>query len=121
MVAAGKLAWRLTTDSEERQQFAESVGKIVDALKDPERRSEVIKLIGSELGKGIVDAFKHFGQNPGYYSGYLMGTLAAGGVVGKLTKVAALLPSWINWLHMLSIPSSGWKSRQRGWAATAGT
>lgn len=89
ILAAGKLAWRLTSSSQEREQFTSAIGKIAEVLQDPARREQALELIGSELGKGMVDAFQHFFEEPDYYSGYLMGSIAAGGAIGKLAKVAA--------------------------------
>ena len=67
----------------------DSIDKLVEAVKDPERRAEALKLIGSELGEGIVEAFTNFSNDPDYYGGYIAGTLAAGGAIGKLAKVAS--------------------------------
>ncbi len=88
-VNAGKLAYALATDSAERQKFMDSIDKLVEAVNDPERRVETLKLIGSELGEGIVEAFTNFSNDRDYYGGYITGTIAAGGAIGKLAKVAA--------------------------------
>lgn len=87
---SGKLAWSLATDGAARERFVDNVGAIADAIADPERRDEAIKLIGSELGAGLVEAFQKFGDDPDYYSGYLAGTVAAGGAVGKLAKLGSV-------------------------------
>ncbi len=90
VIAIGELALRLSTDSAARAEFADNARQIADALGDPERRAEALGLIGSELGEGLVEAFTNFENDPDYYSGYLAGTVAAGGGLGRLARVGAV-------------------------------
>lgn len=113
IINAARLAYKLTTDPSEREKFSNAIGKISEALSNEETRGEAIKLIGSELGAGLLEAFTNFGDDPDYYTGYLVGSVAAGGAISKLAKFAAVatkLDKIIDTLKRIDIRTEGFGS-----------
>ena len=89
-------------DSQFRQELYDKGQKFMDALEALDYDAEeLISAIGETVLGDLATAIRGLGDKPWYYSGYLVGSLAAGGALGKLAKMGKVITKLDDLLHRL--------------------
>ncbi len=83
--------YKLLRNPEIIENLLDAIEETREALQDPARRAEAIKLIGEALGEGIVGAIDNFSQDKDYYTGYIAASIFDPiGKIGKLGKLSVV-------------------------------
>lgn len=86
---AFSLGFKLLRNPEMIGNLLDAIGEAKEALQDPARRAEMVKLISEALGDGIVGAIENFSQDKDYYTGYIAASIFDPiGKIGKLGKLS---------------------------------
>ncbi len=84
---AFSLGFKLLRHPEMVKNLLDAIGEAKEALQDPARRAEMVKLISEALGEGLVGAIENFSQDKDFNTGYIaLSIFDPIGKIGKLGK-----------------------------------